>query len=289
MEGTMFTEHIFDCGGQRLNYAAGPTHGPPLLLLHGVTRRWQDYVPLFPVFHTRWQILALDWRGHGRSGRAPGHYHVADYVNDALAFVRAHVDEPVVIYGHSLGALAACGVAALAPERVRAVVLEDPPAAALIRGIRQTPFHAFFSGMQKLAGNAMTVAERTRALAEMLLPGAPNQPAVPLGDLRDATSLRFSARCLQDLDPEVLTPLLEVRWLDGYDQPTVMAGVRCPALLLRADDSYGGMMPLGDVTPLITAMADCTVIDLRQVGHAVHWLEREKTIRFVVGFLESLR
>jgi pimeloyl-ACP methyl ester carboxylesterase len=284
----MFKEDRFAAAGVTLNVARGPDAGPPLLLLHGVTRRWQDYVPLAPVFAVRWRVHALDFRGHGKSGRAPGHYRVADHVNDALGLVR-QLDEPVVIYGHSLGALVACGVAARAPERVRGVVLEDPPSARLVLGIRQTPFHAFFAGMQRLASNGMTVAERTRLLAEMRLPVGIDQPPVRLGDIRDPTSLRFSARCLQDLDPDVLAPLLELYWLEGYDQASLMAQVRCPALLLRADERFGGMMPRTDAEQLTARMADCTVIDLMGCGHAVHWLEGEKTVRYVVGFLESLQ
>ncbi len=284
----MLKEGSFEAAGVTLHYATGPASGPPLLLLHGVTRRWQDYVPLLPVFSTRWRVHALDFRGHGKSSRAGGRYRVLDHVHDAVRFVE-QLDEPVVIYGHSLGALVASGVASQVPERVRGVVLEDPPAASLVQGIRQTPFHAFFAGMQRLAGNGMTVAERTRQLAELRLPVGIDQPPLRLGEIRDSTSLRFSARCLQELDPEVLTPLLEVRWLDGYDQDSVMARVRCPALLLRADERFGGMMPRADGEQLAARMADCTVIDLRGCGHAVHWLEGEKTVRFVMGFLESLR
>ncbi len=283
----MLKEDLFESAGVTLNYATGPASGPPLLLLHGVTRRWQDYVPLVPIFATRWQVHALDFRGHGKSGRAQGAYRVMDHVNDILSFVQ-HLGEPVVIYGHSLGALAACGVAALVPELVRGVVLEDPPAANLVLGIRRSHFHAFFAGMQRLAGNGMTVAERTRLLAEMRLPAGMDKPPLRLGDIRDATSLRFTARCLQDLDPEALTPLLEVRWLDGYDQASVMARMHCPTLLLRADERFGGMMPRSELEPLTARMADCTVIDLHGCGHAVHWLEGEKTARFVLGFLESL-
>lgn len=284
----MFKEELFEAPEVSLNFVRGPATGPPLLVLHGVTRRWQDLVPLAPVLATRWRIEALDFRGHGKSGRTPGHYRVADHVNDALSFVQ-QLGEPVVIYGHSLGALVACGVAARAPEWVRGVVLEDPPAASLILGIRKTAFHAFFAGMQKLAGNGMTVTERTCLLAEMRLPAGIDQPPVRLGDIRDATSLRFSARCLQELDPEVLTPLLEVRWLDGYAQASVMADVKCPVLLLRADERFGGMMPRSDAEQLTSRMNDCTTIDLKACGHAVHWLEGEKTTRFVLGFLESLR
>ncbi len=230
----MFQEDRFDSAGVTLHYAEGPVAGPPLLLLHGVTRRWQDYVPLAPVLTARWRVIALDWRGHGKSSRAQ-QYRVVDYVNDALNLVR-RLGEPVVIYGHSLGALAACGVAAQVPDLVSGVVLEDPPAASLVLNIRQTSFYPFFAGLQKLAGKGLTVSESMRRLAEMPLSNGLDQPTVRLGDLRDATSLRFTARCLQDLDPETLTPLLELRWLDGYDQPSILSAVRCPALLLRADE-----------------------------------------------------
>jgi pimeloyl-ACP methyl ester carboxylesterase len=112
---------------------------------------------------------------------------------------------------------------------------------------------------------------------------------VRLGDHRDATSLRFLARCLEDMDPQVLTPLLEERWLDGYDQPALLAAVACPVLLLRGDERFGGMLPRADGQELAGCLADCTWIDLKGTGHALHWLEAESTARFVLGFLESIQ
>lgn len=44
--------------------------GPPLLLLHGVTRRGADWDPLVPVLSSRWRVIAPDQRGHGDSGIA---------------------------------------------------------------------------------------------------------------------------------------------------------------------------------------------------------------------------
>ena len=45
-------EHTFDTGevrlGVQLNYAEGPAHGPPLVLLHGLGRRWQVFLPVIP-------------------------------------------------------------------------------------------------------------------------------------------------------------------------------------------------------------------------------------------------
>ena len=106
--------------------------------------------------------------------------------------------------------------------------------------------------------------------------------------LRDPTSLRFTARCLRDLDPEVLTSLLESRWLDGYDVPVIFGAIRCPVLLLRADDGCGGMLPATEANRLTAHLDDCMRIDLPGVGHLLHWLATETVVRLTVGFLESL-
>jgi pimeloyl-ACP methyl ester carboxylesterase len=283
----MLREHEFTTGEVRLNFMVGPANGPPLLFLHGVTRRWQDFLSVLPTLQLRWQVYGLDFRGHGGSGRCPGQYRVVDHVRDARAFLREHVREPAVVYGHSLGALVAAAVAASEPVLVRAVILEDPPAPTLVHGIRQTPYFALFTGMQALAGRELAVPALARELADLGLP-APGGQTMRLGDIRDAVSLRFLARCLQQLDPEVLTPLLQERWLDGYDPEAVHRQVACPALLLRADESCGGMLPPADADRFAHWLADGTRIDFPGVSHLIHWLAPEATLRFVTGFLESL-
>jgi pimeloyl-ACP methyl ester carboxylesterase len=54
-----------------LNYAEGPDAGPPMVLTHGLTDRWQYYLPIMPFLTMRWHVYALDFRGHGRSSRTP--------------------------------------------------------------------------------------------------------------------------------------------------------------------------------------------------------------------------
>jgi pimeloyl-ACP methyl ester carboxylesterase len=283
----MWLEQSFAGPDAPLQIVTGPAAGPPLLFLHGVCRRWQDFLTLSPLLASRWQVHGLDFRGHGASGRTPGQYHVIDYVTDVVAVLRQHIAAPAVVYGHSLGALVALAAAAELPDRVRAVILEDPPAPLLLRDIRHTPFFALFAGQRELAGSRLPVAQIARHLAEIRLPGADGRSRC-LGDLRDATALRFSARCLQDLDPEVLTPLLEGRLLAGYDWGRVVSGVRCPALLLRGDEPCGGMLSQDAAQALTEGLADATRIDLPGCGHLIHWEQAEKTLRYVVGFLESI-
>jgi pimeloyl-ACP methyl ester carboxylesterase len=108
----------------------------------------------------------------------------------------------------------------------------------------------------------------TESLAEIRLPSA--QGTVRLGDVRDRASLEFSAECLADLDPEVLTPLIEARWLDGYDPATLWPRVSCPVLLLQGDPAAGGAFTDDDLFAARGALANHQYRRFDGVGHQIH-------------------
>jgi pimeloyl-ACP methyl ester carboxylesterase len=284
----MFTERFFRRGDQQLAYAVGPAHGPPLVLFHGVARRWQDFVPLAPALATRWRLLAVDHRGHGRSTRCDS-YLVRDYVADAVEFVREHVSEPAVIYGHSLGAMVALGVAALLPAAVRAIVLEDPPLDTLGDQIARAPYQAMFTAYHELIKDgAPDVDALTASLADVLLAAVAGGPKMKLGRVRDPASLRFMARCLVDLDPAVLLPLIQGHWLAGFSWPAAAERVTCPVLLLQGNEALGGMLRDADAQAAMELLPRVTHVRIAEAGHLLHWQATEITLRLTLAFLESL-
>ncbi len=258
-------------GAPALRIAEGPDHGPALLLLHGVTRGWRDWEPLLPALADEWHVFALDQRGHGASGRASA-YLVMDYVSDVVRLLREQMNAPCVIFGHSLGAMVAAGVAAEIPERVRGIVLEDPPFHTMGNRIAVGAWRAQFLGMQEAARRGLGLEELTDVLAKIHLPTASGE-MVRLGDLRDRASLRWSAECLRQLDPEVLTPIIAARWLEGYDVTQVFSKVCCPVLLLQGDPAAGGALSDGDATEAATVLHSCQHVRFPGVGHQLH---REK-------------
>jgi pimeloyl-ACP methyl ester carboxylesterase len=110
-------EHTFDTGegvqlnghmSVQLNYAEGPPNGPPLVLLHGLGRRWQVFLPVIPALSLRWHIFAPDLRGHGKSSRVARGYHGPEYAEDIHGLLRERVGAPAVLFGHSLGGMPWC-------------------------------------------------------------------------------------------------------------------------------------------------------------------------------------
>lgn len=242
--------------------------GPVLLLLHGVTRCGADWEPLLSALTEDWTVIALDQRGHGDSDRAAG-YLVTDYTADAVRFVREEIAGPLVLFGHSLGAMVAAAVAAELQDQVRAIFLEDPPFHTMGNRIAGTAWQAQFLGMREAARKGGSTEEITDVLAEIRLPSA-GGGFKRLGDLRDRASLAWSAQCLSQLDPEVLTPVIEGRWLDGYAFPEVLSRVRCPALLLQADPGAGGTLTDADAETVVEVIPDCRHVRFPGCGHNLH-------------------
>jgi pimeloyl-ACP methyl ester carboxylesterase len=205
----MLRETEFNTDGICLNVMTGPVAGPPLLLLHGVTRRWQTFTTILPALCLRWHVHALDFPGHGRSQRTPDRYRVVDYVRIAAALLRERFSEPVVVYGHSLGAMVAAGVAAEVPASVRAIVMEDPPFHTMGCRICETALRGYFEQLRAFAGSSRPLAEVVRELAEVRLTDPSSGASQRLGDIRDEAALRFTAASLAKLDPDTLKPVVE--------------------------------------------------------------------------------
>ncbi len=106
--------------------AWGPEQGRRVLALHGWLDNAASFAPLAPHLPDC-RLIALELAGHGHSDHRPGfgHYHYADYLDDALAAADALGWECFTLLGHSLGAGLAPLLAVMAPERVEGLWLID--------------------------------------------------------------------------------------------------------------------------------------------------------------------
>ena len=63
--------------------------GEPLLLLHGLGSRSDDWQLQLPAFAARYCVVAADMRGHGRTAKPPGPTSVPMMAADVLGLLDA--------------------------------------------------------------------------------------------------------------------------------------------------------------------------------------------------------
>jgi pimeloyl-ACP methyl ester carboxylesterase len=127
---TRFEDGYIDvCDGLLLHYRDYPGSGskPPLLCLHGLTRNARDFSTLAERYSPERRVLALDFRGRGMSeyDPLPLRYTPLTYAADVLQLLDVLTIKEAVFVGTSLGGLVTMVVAALAPHRIAASILND--------------------------------------------------------------------------------------------------------------------------------------------------------------------
>ena len=281
-------EKTFDAGGVQLNYAEGPATGPPLVLLHGLGRRWQVFMPLIPALSLRWQIFAPDFRGHGKSARVPKAYRGMDYAADVVSFLRHCVPPDAVLFGHSLGGMVTMWIASQHPELARAVILGDN--AIDVSAFGNSMYIDLFTGLRALAASGGTVPEIAHGIAEIHLRVPNVDLPVRIGDLpgNDQAYLEWWARCVSQADPDTYGMTLDGTSREGWDGAGFLRKIACPTLLLQADPRLGGLMSDADVALALELLKHPVHVRFDTLGHGLYMQRPEPVLRAITNFLDSL-
>ena len=99
----------------------------PVLCMHGLTRNSSDFASLASHLCVRRRVLSVDQRGRGRSDYDSNvaNYTPATYVQDMFALLDSEGIEQVVQIGTSMGGLMSFLMAAMQPDRIAAMVIND--------------------------------------------------------------------------------------------------------------------------------------------------------------------
>ncbi|MFD1330601.1 alpha/beta fold hydrolase [Methylopila musalis] len=253
-------------GGVRYHYVAFGTTGPTVVLLHGYGDSWRGFEPLLPAFADGFRVFALDQRGHGRTGDA-GTYAVADFADDAIAFLDAVASGPVHLVGHSLGSIVAQRVAERRPDLLRSLTLIGAAPTA--------------------AGNATLTAVRVELeeLGDVVtdefidtFQTAEFEPAVREARRRALVvdSRRLSARTWREALDGLLTE-------PAAAEP---ATIRVPALSLWG--ARDGVFNRGAQVALMRSVPHIEAIHYASAGHSPHWEIAGQVASDLVRFVQSV-
>ncbi len=278
----------FNTGAVALNYAEGPANGPPLVLLHGLSHRWQVFLPLIPALSQIWHVFAVDLRGHGRSGRVPGGYTGEEYSRDIVGFIQQLAGEPAVIFGHSLGGMVGMWIAAHHPQLVRALILGDNAISLDVLGA--SPVMGLFMQIRNLLASRLSVDDLAIALAELSVPLPGQNRTAKVKELpgNDAGYLRWLAATLLQADPEVIDMVLDGRAVAGWDGAALIQVISCPTLLLQGNPALGALISDRDVARFQIANPRAICVRFESVGHQLYIHQPTPVLRAIMNFLGSL-
>lgn len=281
-------EQVFDTGEVHLNYAEGPANGPPLVLLHGLGRRWQVFLPIIPALSMRWHIFAPDLRGHGKSSRVFRGYAGTHYAEDVSRLLRARIPPSPILFGHSLGGMVAMWIASHHPELVRALILGDNM--ILTERTPNPMYVALFAGLRDLARKGGSVEQIATGIGRIELPVRGTNESVFIRNLpgNDEAYLLSWARCVAQAGPDTYEMAIDGSSLDAWNGEKVLQGITCPTLLLQANRELGGLMSDADVSLATRLLPHHTHVKFRSLGHALFIQQPDPVLRAVTNFLESL-
>ncbi len=269
----MLSKKTTDINGLTINYVEGPSNNLPVILLHGVTNRWQSFLSVLPLLGWRYHVFALDLRGHGLSGRGQPPYLSNTFAQDVISFLKQVVGRPAVIVGHSLGAMVAMQVAAKANTLVKAVVLEDPPLSAAADD--ESPAPPWFKQYHELVTKTDTFEDQQAQLALI-------SPEV------NAVSLQAQVASLRQVDPAVLLDGQREQIFADFFVSEVLPKIKCPSLLIQGNPSLGGVVEDEQVLQAMNLLSQGTHVFVPDMEHNLHKTQPQTYFTLVSQFIEAI-
>jgi len=122
-----WSDGYVNSNGTRLHYFRTGGDKPKVIFNHGAGDDGLCWTRVVRDLENDYDVIMADARGHGKSRSGKGDYSTWQRVADLAGLIHAlDLDRPV-IGGHSMGADTSMNLAAVHPELIRGIFLEDPP------------------------------------------------------------------------------------------------------------------------------------------------------------------
>lgn len=119
-----FRSQYTQIGPYRIHYFVGG-EGPPVLLVHGLGSRADDWALTMKALRSRYRVYAIDLLGHGHSDWPQIDYSIQKQTDMVRDFLVGQKIVPADVVGISMGGWVALQLASEHPELVRRLVLID--------------------------------------------------------------------------------------------------------------------------------------------------------------------
>lgn len=239
--------------------------GRPLLMLPGMATSsgaWGE--PFLEALGE--DLLLLDHRATGRSGRDRAPFCVSDLADDAAHAVASLAVEEFDVLGFSLGGLVAQELALRHADRVRRIVLIGTSAGgAGARGVQEKAIEPLIQAMAEFDGERAVRVSWEASVS----PGYAGNPAAFAAWISAATAAPFPLATMRHQRAAAL----------AHDAAERLPTLRAPVLVVHG--TLDAIVPCSDGKQLARLIPDAVFEAIEDAGHLAFWEQPEWVARAV--------
>jgi 3-oxoadipate enol-lactonase len=243
--------------------------GQPLVLIHGLGSSTQDWEAQVSEFSRSYRVITLDLRGHGQSDKPAGPYSISMMSADLSGLFQTLDLPPVHLVGLSLGGGVAFQFVIDFPASVKTLtIVNSGPSLGGTPEEAKQEIERRVGIVQQMGMQAMG-----EALSPALFPKPEQAP------LRETFVKRWAAN-----DPQAY--IEATRSILGWDMRDRLGEIRCPTLILAADQDY---TPVAAKEAYVKLIPQAQLVVITDAHHALTMECPEKFNAALGDFLARYR
>lgn len=227
---------------------------PVVLMLHGHTDHGPCWTNLARDLEATYDCIMPDMVGHGQSSRLNGSRTLHTMVAEISSLLYMLAVQEVFVIGHSMGAQLAAMVAAAQPNKVKAVVLEDPPWSIDLSLADLNPnrpeVHQWIADIERWKGMTKQAVAREKAKTVRW----------------DKTDLAMYAESRQQCDIQLFTGL---KWNALLTWQRSMAQITCPIMLITGNADKGALVDAASAERCLELQPATTHLHVATADHHI--------------------
>lgn len=253
--------------------------GPVVVALPGFQEIGLTWARVAKILAPDFDVLMVDFRGHGRTELGHELYSQALLTRDVAELVRALAIERVSVLGFSNGAGVAAELAAMHPEMIACVVLEDPPRnVERNTGLADSPQYKawherWMAWLERF--QAMSVDEQITAVRQQIPGDAsawPNEEIVAF------------AESYAQLNPALVRDTGKLWAVKNRSTARLLDEIRAPVLLMESTKAMPGPAPTAPTQSEVPANVTRVAFD---TGHFIRREQFDRYMSLVQPFLQQ--
>ncbi|MDD0844161.1 alpha/beta fold hydrolase [Pseudomonas sp. Gutcm_11s] len=257
----------FEHAGCQLHYE-DRGHGEAVLLVHGLGSSIQDWEFQIPHLLQKHRVLAIDLRGHGRSGKPRERYSMAGFAADVAALIEHLGLSQVHLVGISMGGMVGFQLGVDRPQLLRSLTIVNSGPEVRAKSAGDWWMLAKRWSLSRL----LSMDAIAKGLARVLFP-RPEQ-----AELRAKVEQRWPQN-----DKHAYLSSLDA--IIGWSVRERLPAITCPTLVVTADRDY---TPVALKEAYVRELPDARLVVIERSRHATPMDQPERFNAVLDEFLAQV-